>query len=52
MKAEIRFENGNLVVRITDTVKGVHKDFGPFSTIEAEAILRDYDRQRELYLNG
>ena len=49
MQAEIRFENGSTVIRITDIVSGVAKTFGPYSFSEAETILRDYDRQRELF---
>ena len=52
MNAEIRFENGNLIIRITDIVSRISKDFGPFGSLEAEEILRDYDCLREMFKNG
>ncbi|HEY4761637.1 MAG TPA: hypothetical protein VIH42_13735 [Thermoguttaceae bacterium] len=48
MKAEIRFENGNLVVLVTDVIQGKTWTFGPFTFDEANALLRDSDRQREM----
>ena len=52
MKAEIRFDDGTCKVRITNMVTGEYRDFGPFSFSEADALIRDYDRMREMYLNG
>jgi hypothetical protein len=51
MKAEIRFDNGSCIVRITDTIHGVSKDFGPYTYLQAEEIIRDYDRMRRMFLN-
>lgn len=52
MKAEIRFENEKTIVRITDVRSGQHKDFETSGYLEAEAIIRDYDRMRAMYLGA
>ena len=49
MNAEIKIKNGNLIIEITDITAKVTKEFGPFGFSEAEEIIRNYDKLREMF---
>lgn len=52
MKSEIRFSESGVVVRVTDVISGNFVDFGPYGFMEAETLMRDYDKCRQMYLEA
>ena len=52
MQAEVIYERNGWHIQIVDLVKGIKKVFGPFCITEAETLVHDYDKLREMFLNG